>query len=57
MLHSTYGGGYMTNRYYGYYNWPIGILEIITFNNTKISPIFVDETSYIKITGGMYDEQ
>lgn len=43
MLHSTYGGGYMTKKYYGYYNSPIGILEIITSEDGIISAMFVDE--------------
>lgn len=43
MLHSTCGGGYMTKTYYGYYNSPIGILEIITSANAILSAIFVEE--------------
>ena len=43
MLHSTYGGVYMTKKYYGYYNSPIGILEIITSDNAIISAMFVEE--------------
>ena len=44
MLHSTYGGGCMTKRYYGYYASPIGILEIITSDCAIISAMFVEET-------------
>jgi methylated-DNA-[protein]-cysteine S-methyltransferase len=43
MLHSTYGGRYMINKYYGYYNSPIGILEVITSDNAIISAMFVEE--------------
>lgn len=43
MLHSTCGGGYMIKTYYGYYNSPIGILEVITSDNALLSAIFVDE--------------
>lgn len=43
MLLSTYGGIYMTKKYYGYYNSPIGILEIITSEDALLSAIFVDE--------------
>lgn len=40
MLHFTYGGVYMTKKYYGYYNSPIGILEIITSDYGIISAMF-----------------
>ncbi|MBU3143295.1 methylated-DNA--[protein]-cysteine S-methyltransferase [Clostridium sp. CF012] len=33
----------MTKKYYGYYNSPIGILEIITSGDAVISAMFVDE--------------
>ena len=33
----------MTKKYYGYYNSPIGILEIITSDYAIISAMFVDE--------------
>jgi len=33
----------MTKRYYGYYNSPIGVLEIITSDYAIISAMFVDE--------------
>ena len=33
----------MTKKYYGYYNSPIGILEIITSDDAIISAMFVDE--------------
>ncbi len=33
----------MTKKYYGYYNSPIGILEIITSENAILSVEFVDE--------------
>mgnify|MGYP001606408131 CR=1 FL=1 len=33
----------MTRKYYGYYNSPIGILEIITSENAIISAMFVEE--------------
>jgi len=33
----------MTKRYYGYYNSPIGVLEIITSGDAVISAMFVDE--------------
>lgn len=33
----------MIKKYYGYYNSPIGILEIITSDNAVISAMFVDE--------------
>ena len=44
MLHSTYGGAYMTKEYYGYYYSPIGILEIIASEDAIISAMFVEET-------------
>ncbi len=34
----------MTKKYYGYYNSPIGILEIITSEDGIISAMFVEET-------------
>lgn len=43
MPHSTYGGHYMGNKYYGYYNSPIGILEIITSDTAIVSAMFVEE--------------
>lgn len=43
MLHFTYGGGCMTKRYYGYYDSPIGLLEIITSDCAIISAMFVEE--------------
>jgi len=33
----------MTKKYYGYYNSPIGVLEIITSDCAIISAMFVDE--------------
>jgi len=47
MLLSTYGGIYMIKRYYGYYNSPIGILEIITSEDAILSAIFVEEAKEI----------
>lgn len=43
MLHFICGGGYMIKKYYGYYNSPIGILEIITSEDAITSAMFVDE--------------
>ena len=43
MLHFTCGGGCMTKKYYGYYDSPIGILEIITSEDAIISAMFVEE--------------
>lgn len=37
----------MTKKYYGYYNSPIGILEIITSEDAVISAMFVDEKKEI----------
>jgi len=33
----------MRKKYYGYYNSPIGILEIITSDNALISAMFIEE--------------
>jgi len=33
----------MTKKYYGYYNSPIGVLEIITSDDAVISAMFVEE--------------
>ncbi len=33
----------MSNKYYGYYNSPIGVLEIITSDDAIISAMFVEE--------------
>jgi len=33
----------MTNKFYGYYNSPIGILEIIASEDAIISTMFVEE--------------
>lgn len=43
MLHSNYGGAHMTKKYYGYYNSPIGTLEIVTSEDAVLSADFVDE--------------
>ena len=37
----------MIKRYYGYYNSPIGILEIITSEDAILSAIFVEEAKEI----------
>ena len=44
MLHFICGGGFMIKKYYGYYNSPIGILEIITSEDAIISAMFVEES-------------
>lgn len=36
-----YGGKLMTKRYYGYYDSPLGILEVITSEEAVISAIFI----------------
>jgi len=43
MLLSIYGGGCMTKKYYGYYNSPIGVLEIISSEDAILSVMFVEE--------------
>ena len=50
MLHSIYGGGFMTKNFYGYYSSPIGILEIITSKDAVISAMFVEEVKENKET-------
>ncbi|HEY5561129.1 MAG TPA: methylated-DNA--[protein]-cysteine S-methyltransferase [Clostridiaceae bacterium] len=37
----------MTKKYYGYYNSPIGILEIITSDNAIISAMFIEDMKEI----------
>jgi len=37
----------MTKKYYGYYNSPIGILEIITSDNAVISAMFIEDMKEI----------
>jgi len=53
----------MTKRYYGYYNSPIGILEIITSDKAVISAMFVyemkectEETQVLKEVIKQFDE-
>jgi methylated-DNA-[protein]-cysteine S-methyltransferase len=38
----------MTKKYYGYYQSPIGILEIITTEDALVSAIFVEEIKEVK---------
>ena len=53
----------MTKKYYGYYNSPIGVLEIITSDCAIISAMFVDEmkentgqSEILKIVIKQFDE-
>ena len=53
----------MTKKYYGYYNSPIGVLEIITSDCAIISAMFVDEmkentgqSEILKIAIKQFDE-
>lgn len=53
----------MTKKYYGYYNSPIGILEIITSGDAVISAMFVDEikesteeSEILKVVINQFDE-
>jgi methylated-DNA-[protein]-cysteine S-methyltransferase len=43
MRHFIYGGGCMTEKYYGYYESPIGLLEVICTEESLLSVLFVDK--------------
>jgi methylated-DNA-[protein]-cysteine S-methyltransferase len=45
MQHFIYGGGCMTEKYYGYYESPIGLLGVVCTKEWLLSVEFVDKKS------------
>ena len=46
----------MIKKYYGYYNSPIGILEIISSEDAILSVMFVDEEKQTDVTNPMLEK-
>jgi methylated-DNA-[protein]-cysteine S-methyltransferase len=56
MLLFIYGGGYMTEKHYGYYESPIGPLEIVCSKEWLLSVEFVDERIFLANSNSLVQE-
>jgi methylated-DNA-[protein]-cysteine S-methyltransferase len=56
MLHFIYGDGCMTEKYYGYYESPIGLLEVVCANECLLLVEFVEEKLFEVHSNSLIEE-